>query len=111
MMLPLLLLTAAVTVPEDRWLVGAWGAGPAECARDSGIRFETDGTYSDLEGEGSWELAGSRLIVSATSGDDFGRSQVVQLGVRNAVEMVLEWPDGTRRTFHRCPKPTDGYRR
>src|SRR5688572_26912270 len=95
MMLPLLLLTA-VTVPGDQWLVGAWGAGPAECARDSGIRFETDGTYSDLEGEGVWELAGSRLLVSATTGDDFGRSQVVEIGVRSRLEMVLQWPDGTQ---------------
>jgi hypothetical protein len=102
MMMSLLLLTA-VSAPGDQWLVGAWGAGPAECASDSGIRFETDGTYNDLEGEGTWELAGSRLVVSGTSGDDFGRSQIVQVGVRSPVEMILEWPDGTRLTFHRCP--------
>ena len=100
--LPLTLFTA-VLAPGDQWLVGAWGAGMAQCARDNGIRFETDGTYSDPEGEGLWELAGSRLVVSGTSGDDFGRSQVVQLGVRSAVEMVLEWPDGKQMTFHRCP--------
>ena len=103
MMMSLLLLTA-VSAPGDQWLVGAWGAGPAECARDSGIRFETDGTYNDLEGEGSWELAGSRLVVSGTSGDDFGRSQIVELRVRTPAEMILEWPDGTRVTFHRCPQ-------
>lgn len=102
MILPLILFTA-VLVPGDQWLVGAWGAGPAACARDSGIRFETDGTYNDSEGEGIWELAGGRLVVSGTSGDDFGRSQVVQVGVRSPVEMILEWPDGTRLTFHRCP--------
>jgi hypothetical protein len=100
--LPLILFTA-VLAPGDRWLVGAWGAGPAECASDSGIRFEADGTYNDLEGEGLWELAGSRLVVSGTSGDDFGRSQIVQVGVQSAAEMVLEWPDGTRQTLHRCP--------
>ena len=103
MMLPLLLLSA-VLVPGEQWLVGAWAPGPAACARDSGIRFETDGTYSDLEGEGTWELAGGRLLVSGTSGDDFGRSQVVRLGARSPAEMVLEWPDGTRVTFHRCPQ-------
>ena len=102
LILPLLIVTA-VLVPGDQWLVGAWGTGPAECARDSGIRFETDGTYDDLEGEGLWELAGSRLVVSGTSGDDFGRSQVMQVGVRSPVEMILEWPDGTRLAFHRCP--------
>ena len=102
MMLSLLLLTA-VSAPGDQWLVGAWGAGPAECASDSGIRFETDGTYNDLAGEGTWELAGSRLVVSGTSGDDFGRSQIVQVGVKSAAEMILEWPDGTRLTFQRCP--------
>ena len=102
LILPLLIITA-VLVPGDQWLVGAWGAGPAACASDSGIRFETDGTYNDAEGEGIWELAGSRLVVSGTSGDDFGRSQVVQLGVRSPAEMVLEWPDGTSQTFHRCP--------
>jgi hypothetical protein len=102
MILPLLIV-AAVTVPGDQWLVGAWGAGPAACASDSRIRFETDGTYNDPEGEGLWELAGSRLVVSGTSGDDFGRSQVVQLGVQSATEMILEWPDGTRLAFHRCP--------
>ena len=102
MMMSLLLLTA-VSAPGDQWLVGAWGAGPAECASDSGIRFETDGTYHDPEGEGLWELSGSRLVVSGTSGDDFGRSHVVQLGIRSPVEMVLEWPDGTRLTLHRCP--------
>ena len=102
MIMSLLLLTA-VSASGDQWLVGAWGAGPAECASDSGIRFETDGTYNDLEGEGIWELAGSRLVVSGTSGDDFGRSQVVQVGVRSPAQMILEWPDGTRLTFHRCP--------
>jgi hypothetical protein len=100
--LPLILFTA-VLVPSDQWLVGAWGAGPAQCASDGGIRFETDGTYNDLEGEGLWEIAGSRLVVSGTSGDDFGRSQVVQVGVRGPDELILEWPDGTRMTFHRCP--------
>ena len=103
MMLPLLLLTA-VTVPGDQWLVGAWGAGQTECASDSGIRFETDGTYSDLEGEGVWELAGSRLVVSGTSGDDFGRSDVVQVGVRSQAEMIVEWPDGRRRRYYRCAR-------
>ena len=102
MILPLLLV-AALTVPDDQWLVGAWGAGPAQCARDSGIRFETDGTYNDPEGEAFLELAGSQLVVSGTTGDDFGRSQVVQIGMQSPAEMVLEWPDGTRRTFHRCP--------
>ena len=102
MILPLLIV-AALTVPDAQWLVGAWGAGTAQCASDSGIRFETDGTYNDPEGEGLWELAGSRLAVSGTSGDDFGRSQVVQVGVKNAAEMILEWPDGTQATFHRCP--------
>lgn len=102
MILPLILFTA-VLVPGDQWLVGAWGAGPAACARDSGIRFETDGTYNDSEGEGIWELDGGRLVVSGASGDDFGRLQVVQIGVRSPVEMILEWPDGTRLTFHRCP--------
>ena len=102
MILPLLIVAAA-TVPGDQWLVGAWGAGPAQCATDSGIRFEMDGTYHDPEGEGLWELAGSRLVVSGTSGDDFGRSQVVKLAIRSPAEMILEWPDGTRQTFHRCP--------
>ena len=102
MILPLILFTA-VLVPGDQWLVGAWGAGAAQCASDSGIRFETDGTYNDPEGEGVWDLVGSQLVVSGTSGDDFGRSQVVQLGVRSPVEIVLEWPDGTQVTFHRCP--------
>ncbi len=102
MILPLILFTA-VLAAEDQWLVGAWASGAAECARDSGIRFEMDGTYSDLEGEGTWELTGTRLVVSGTSGDDFGRLQTVQLGVRSPAEMVLEWPDGTRTTFHRCP--------
>ena len=102
MILPLLIFTA-VLGSEEHWLVGAWGAGPAECASDIGIRFETDGTYNDPEGEGIWELAGSRLVVSSTSGDDFGRSQVVQLGSRSPTEMILEWPDGTRLAFHRCP--------
>ena len=102
MILQLILFTAAL-VPGEQWLVGAWGAGPAQCASDSGIRFETDGTYNDLEGEGTWELAGSRLVVRGTSGDDFGRSQVVHIGVRSPAEMVLEWPDGTRVTFRRCP--------
>ena len=102
MILPLILFTA-VLVPGDQWLVGAWGAGPAQCANDSGIRFETDGTYNDPEGEGTWELAGNRLVVSGTSGDDFGRSQVVQVGVRSPAEMVLEWPDGAQTTLHRCP--------
>ena len=101
MILPLLLV-AAPTVPNDQWLVGAWGAGPAQCARDSGIHFDTDGTYNDPEGEGLWELAGSQLVVSGTSGDDFGRSQVVRIGVRSATEMTLEWPDGARLTLHRC---------
>ena len=103
LILPLLIVTA-VLVPNDQWLVGAWGAGLAQCASDSGIRFETDGTYNDPEGEGLWELAGSRLVVSGTSGDDFGRSQVVQLSVRSRAEMILEWPDGTRVTFRRCPQ-------
>lgn len=101
MILPLLLL-AAVTVPQDQWLVGAWATAPAACASDSGIHFEADGTYNDPEGEGLWELAGNRLHVTGTSDDDFGRSQFVQLGTRSPVEMVLEWPDGTRLTFHRC---------
>ena len=101
MMLPLLLLTAA-TFPGDRWLVGAWGAGPAECASDSGIRFETDGTYNDPEGEGHWELAGNRLMVSGTSGDDFGRSEVVRITVRSSARMEMEWADGTRVELHRC---------
>ena len=101
MILPLILFTA-VLVPGDQWLVGAWGAGPAECASDRGIRFETDGTYNDLEGDGTWALAGSRLVVSGTSGDDFSRSQVVQIGVRSQAEMILEWPDGTRLALHRC---------
>jgi hypothetical protein len=101
MILPLLVVAAA-TVPADQWLVGAWGAGRAQCASDSGIRFESDGTYNDLEGDGIWELAGSRLVVSGTSGDDFGRSQIVQLGIRSPAEMILEWPDGTRLTFRRC---------
>jgi hypothetical protein len=100
--LPLLIFTA-VQVPGDQWLVGAWAPGPAQCASDSGIRFETDGTYNDPEGEGLWELAGSRLVVSGTSGDDFGRSQVVQVGVKSAAEMTLEWPDGTRLALRRCP--------
>ena len=99
----LLLLLTAVMVPSDQWLVGAWAPRPEPCARDSGLRFETDGTYNDPEGEGVWELAGSRLLVSGMSGDDYGRSQVVQVGVRSPVEMVLEWPDGSRLTFHRCP--------
>ena len=98
-----LLLLAAMVVPEDQWLVGAWAAGAAACAKDDGIRFETDGTYSDPQGEGLWELDGSRLVVSGTSGDDFGRTQVTQLRVRNSVEMELEWPDGTRANFYRCP--------
>ena len=101
MILPLLIV-AALTVPDAQWLVGAWGAGTAQCASDSGIRFETDGSYSDLEGEGLWELAGTRLVVSGTSGDDFGRSQVVKLAVRSPAEMILEWPDGTRLTLRRC---------
>lgn len=87
---------------EDLWLVGAWGAGPAECARDGGIRFEADGTYNDFEGEGAWALAGQRLMVSSTGGDDFGRSEVVQIKVLGSLEMQLEWPDGTRAKFHRC---------
>jgi hypothetical protein len=98
-----LLLVAALTVPDDQWLVGAWGAGPAQCASDNGIRFETDGTYNDPEGEGVWELSGTRLLVSGTSGDDFGRSQVVQIGARSPAEMILEWPDGSRQVFQRCP--------
>ena len=103
MMFPLLLLLTAATVPGDQWLVGAWAAGPAQCASDSGIRFETDGTYTDLEGEGVWDLMGSKLVVSGTSGDDFGRFLVVQFAVRSSAEMVLEWPDGTRLTYRRCP--------
>jgi hypothetical protein len=101
MMLPLLLLTAA-TFPGDQWLVGAWGAGPAACASDSGIRFEADGTYNDPEGEGLWELAGDRLMVSGTSGDDFGRSETIRLNVRSPAEMDMEWADGTRVKYHRC---------
>ena len=99
-----LFISTAVLVAEDQWLVGAWAPGPAACARDGGIRFETDGTYNDLEGEGFWQLAGNRLVVSGTSGDDFGRSQVVQLSVRTPIEMELEWPDGTRARFYRCPQ-------
>ena len=98
-----IILFTAVLAAEDQWLVGAWASGAAECATDSAVRFETDGTYNDLEGEGIWQLAGSRLVVSGTSGDDFGRSQVVQIGVRSPVEMILEWPDGTRLALHRCP--------
>ena len=102
LILPLLIVTA-VLVPGDQSLVGAWGAGPAECASDSAIRFETDGTYSDAESEGLWELTGSRLVVNGTSGDDFGRSQVVHVGVRSPGEIIFEWPDGARLTLHRCP--------
>ena len=101
MILPLLIFTAAL-VPGDQWLVGGWALRPAECAGDSSIRFETDGTYNDLEGEGVWELAGGRLVLSGTSGDDFGRSQIVRIGTRSPAEIVLEWPDGTRLSFHRC---------
>ena len=100
--LPLLIFTA-VQVPGDPWLVGAWAPGPAQCAGDDGIRFENDGTYNDPQGEGLWELAGSRLVVSGTSGDDFGRSQVVRVGAPSATEMTIEWPDGARQTLHRCP--------
>jgi hypothetical protein len=103
-MMKSLLLLAATMVSEDQWLVGAWVPGLAACERESGIRFEADGTYNDLEGEGMWELAGNRLIVSGTSGDDFGRSQVVQLSVRTPLEIELEWPDGTRAKFYRCPR-------
>jgi hypothetical protein len=101
MILPLLIVAAA-TVPDDQWLVGAWGAGPARCARDSGIRFETDGTYNSPAGEGVWELAGDRLHVSGTSGDDYGRSETVWLRTWSPAEMNMEWADGTRVTYHRC---------
>jgi hypothetical protein len=101
MTLPLLLLTALM-VPPESWLVGGWAHGKSSCGSDDGIRFETDGTYSELDGEGIWSLAGSRLTVRSTSGDDFGRSDVVHVTVRSTIEMELEWPDGTRLKFHRC---------
>ena len=101
MILPLLLV-AAVAVPADQWLVGAWGTGLAQCASDSGIRFETDGTYSESSSEGLWSLAGNQLTVESTSEDDFGRSDVVRVKVRSGVEMELEWPDGSRANFRRC---------
>lgn len=101
MILPLILFTA-VLAAEDQWLLGSWGAGPAECARDSGIRFEADGTYDEADGEGVWTLAGHRLTVSSTGGDDFGRSEVVHVTVRSAGEMELAWPDGSRVKFNRC---------
>jgi hypothetical protein len=97
-----LLIQAALAVTQHSWLVGEWAPRPAACARDSGIRFETDGTYNDLEGEGLWELAGDRLMVSGTSGDDFGRSETIRLNVRSPAEMDMEWADGTRVKFHRC---------
>ena len=102
MLISSLLLQPSQMPSHEAWLVGDWAPAPSSCETDSAITFESDGTYNDLEGEGAWALAGQRLMVSSTGGDDFGRSEVVQIKVLGSLEMQLEWPDGTRAKFHRC---------
>lgn len=101
MILPLLLATAIA--PEASSLVGGWSPGESSCGSDRDISLEADGTYIHAEGEGVWTLAGDRLTFSSTGGDDFGRSEVVQIKVRSPVEMDMEWRDGARASFYRCP--------
>ena len=100
--LSLLLLQAAPTGIQESWLVGGWASGPTSCAAGNDISLERDRTYNDLEGEGVWALVGNQLTVTSTSGDDFGRSDVVQVAVSSRVEIELTWPDGTRAKFYRC---------
>lgn len=97
-----LLLLASLVAPHESWLVGGWAGGKSQCESEGGVRFESDGTYSELDGEGVWRLASDRLTVQSTSGDDFGRLDVVRVIVRGSAEMELEWPDGRRARFHRC---------
>ncbi len=97
-----LLLLATLTIPQESWLVGGWAPEKAQCQSDGGISFERDGSYNELAGEGLWSLASDRLTVRSTSGDDFGRLDVVRVIVRSPVEMEFEWPDGSRAKFTRC---------
>ena len=101
-MIRFLLLLATFSVPADSWLVGGWAPGEAACGSDGAISFEPDGTYSALDGEGVWSLAGQRLTFHSTGGDDFGRREIVQVTARNTAEMELEWRDRTRAKLHRC---------
>ena len=100
----ILSLLMTLMAPHESWLVGGWAPRESACGSESGIRFETDGTYSELESEGVWSLAGHRLTIQSTDSDNFGQSDIVEVTALGALEMDLQWPDGTRAKLHRCPQ-------
>ena len=101
-MIPSLLFLAAVIGPSESWLVGAWAPASSACGSPREISFEANGTYSESSSEGSWSLAGNQLTVDAGE-DEPGRWEIVQLKARSVAEMELQWPDGTRANYRRCP--------
>jgi hypothetical protein len=87
------------------WLVGSWVPDRPYCETDTGINFEANGTYDELEGTGIWSLVGNTLTMTLKSfhqvPDPPAESSTVKVKVLGPNEMEMKWR-GARSLFYRC---------
>jgi hypothetical protein len=91
------------------WLEGYWVSGKAACyGSDSGIRFNSDGTYSEQEGSGEYEIEAARIRFRITEvynapSSEIGTGSALTVRIVGPNEILTTWSDGGSGPLYRCP--------
>ena len=92
-----------------QWLEGYWVSGKAACyGSDSGIRFNSDGSYSEHDVGGRYDINGHRIRLRITEvynapPSEIGAGETFTVRLVGPNELATTWSDGGSGPWYRCP--------
>jgi hypothetical protein len=92
-----------------QWLEGYWVSGKAACyGSDSGIRFNSDRTYSEHDVGGQYDINGQRIRLRITEvynapPSEIGTGESFTVRLVGPNELDTTWSDGGSGPLYRCP--------
>jgi hypothetical protein len=91
------------------WLDGYWVGNKGAClGSDSGIHFGADGTYSEFESGGGYQIRGDRIWTAVTEvyngpPDAIGTRESARVRIVGPNELATDWGGGQKGPLYRCP--------